>query len=74
MTNAKRQQRRRHSEYLTGQKLVMVVPIERDVVNGVMWHGNACAGRQVQVRVTIRAQGPRVPIDQYKRTAEEKAE
>ncbi len=52
----------------------MVVPIERDVVNGVMWHGNACAGRQVQVRVTIRAQGPRVPIDQYKRTAEEKAE
>ncbi len=30
----------------------MVVPIERDLVECVMWHGNACAGRQVQVRLT----------------------
>ncbi len=27
----------------------MVVPIKGDIVDGVMWHGNACAGRQVQV-------------------------
>ncbi len=51
-TNAKGQQRRRQSEYLTGQEDVMVVPIERDIVDGVILH--ACAGSQVQVLTALQ--------------------